>query len=96
MEGVPAFAIHFIACQQVYNRSGVPMEPDHTQSAIITGIFACRTGTIELDSTYTANIVLGLVPSPGSYCIPLFDGDLHGLDAGLAMSLLFTFRPVIF
>lgn len=48
-----------------------------TQSAVVSGIFARRTGPVKLDATDAAHLVLGHVPSPCCHGIPLFDRDFH-------------------
>lgn len=50
---------------------------ERTERAVIPGIFARRTGSIELDATDATDVVFGHVPAPGGYCVPLVDGDLH-------------------
>lgn len=47
------------------------------QAAIISRVFARRTCTIEMHLADTADVVVGNVPSPGRYCIPLLDLDFH-------------------
>ena len=49
-----------------------------TQSAVIAGIFAGGTCAIELDSTYTTDIVLWHVPSPRGHRVPFVYSDFHG------------------
>jgi hypothetical protein len=48
-----------------------------TQDAIISGVFACWTCTIEVDLADAADVVVGNIPSPCSYGIPFPDLDLH-------------------
>lgn len=43
-----------------------------TQRAVITGNFASRTCSVELDATDAANLVLGHIPVPGGNGIPFF------------------------
>ena len=50
-----------------------------TQSAVIAGVFAGRACTVELDSTYTTDIILWPIPSPRGHSVPFFDGDFHGV-----------------
>ena len=52
----------------------------HTQRAIITREFAGWTGPVELNATDPTDVVVGHVPAPGCDGVPLFDGDLHGVD----------------
>lgn len=61
---------------------GVPAFANQ-QSTVIAWVFARRTGSVELDSTYTADIILWHIPSPGGYGVPFFDGDFHGLMCSL-------------
>ena len=49
----------------------------HTQSTFITRVFARGTCSVELHSTYTANVIFWHIPSPGRYGVPFFDSDLH-------------------
>ena len=49
-----------------------------TQGTVVTGIFAGRTGPVELHATDAAHLVLRHVPSPCRHGIPLFDRDFHG------------------
>jgi hypothetical protein len=54
---------------------------EHTQAAVIAWVFACRACAIEMNLTDTADIIVGDVPSPCSYRMPLPDCDLH-VDIG--------------
>ena len=54
--------------------------PRRTQRAIITREFAGWTGPVELNATDPTDVVVGHVPAPGCDGVPLFDGDLHGVD----------------
>lgn len=49
-----------------------------TQSTIVPGILASRTGAVELDPTDAAHLVFGHVPSPRRDGVPLLDSDFHG------------------
>ena len=50
-----------------------------TQSTVIAWIFTRRTGSVELDSAYTTDIILWHIPSPRGHGVPFFDGDFHGV-----------------
>lgn len=50
---------------------------EHTQAAVIAWVFACRACAVEMNLTDTADIIVGDVPSPCSYRVPLPDCDLH-------------------
>lgn len=47
------------------------------QTAIISWIFTSWTGAVEVYLTDSADVVVGYVPSPCCYRIPLLDLDLH-------------------
>lgn len=47
------------------------------QAAVVSWVFAGRTSTIKMYLADPADVVVGYVPSPCSYCIPRFDLDLH-------------------
>lgn len=48
-----------------------------TQTAIIPWVFTSRTGTIKVDLTDSADVVVGDVPSPCSHRVPLANLDFH-------------------
>jgi hypothetical protein len=49
----------------------------HTQTAVVARVFARRACSVKVDLADTAHVVLGYVPAPGGYRIPLLDRDLH-------------------
>ena len=53
------------------------MGTQHTKSAVVPGILACGTCSIELDATYPTNVIFWHVPSPGRYCVPFLYGNFH-------------------
>ena len=59
------------------NRANTDMGTQHTKSAVIPGILACGTCSIELDATYPTNVIFWHVPSPGRYRVPFLYGDFH-------------------
>lgn len=79
MKRVPAFAVDYMMYQRPTEGEMRGWRPELTQRTIVPRIFACRACTIKLYSTDATDVVLGLVPSPGSYRIPLPDGHLHGV-----------------
>lgn len=48
-----------------------------TQTAIISGVFACRACPIEINLADATHVVIGDVPSPGRYRTPLSNFNLH-------------------
>jgi len=50
---------------------------ERTKSAVVAWVFTSRTCSVELHSAYPTYVVLGHVPAPGSYSVPLLDNDLH-------------------
>ncbi len=59
------------------------MVTKHTKSAVVSGILACGTCSIELYAAYSTDVIFRHVPSPGRYRVPLLYRDFHG---GLAES----------
>ena len=49
----------------------------HQQGTVVARILACRTGSIERNTTDTAGLVFRLIPTPGRNRVPLLDSDLH-------------------
>lgn len=47
------------------------------KGTVISGIFTRRTSSVELDTTDSADVVLGHIPAPRRYRVPLLDRDLH-------------------
>ena len=53
------------------------MVTEHTKSAVVPGILACGTCSIELHTTYSTDVIFRHVPSPGRYRVPFLYGDFH-------------------
>lgn len=49
-----------------------------TETAVVTWIFAGRTGAVKVNLADTTDVVLGDIPSPSRDSVPVCDGDLHG------------------
>ena len=59
------------------DRANKEVVTERTESAVVPGIFACGTCSIELHTTYSTDVIFRHVPSPGSYRVPFLDGDFH-------------------
>lgn len=54
-----------------------------TQAALIAGEFASGACPVEVHLANTADVVVGNVPPPGGYGVPLLDVDFHAVGANL-------------
>jgi hypothetical protein len=70
----------------------------HTQAAVISRIFACRTSAIKIYLTDATDVVVGDVPSPCSHSIPSLELDLHSacaVGSGEAILCLYVSSVVV-
>ena len=80
MEGMSAFSKY---CAIVERLAIIPSfqlpfgRGEPTQRTVVAGELARGTGTVELDPTDPADLIIGHVPSPSSHRTPFLDGDLH-------------------
>jgi len=51
------------------------------QAAVISRIFARRTGAVKVHLADAADVVLGDIPTPGGHRVPSSDLNLHAGDA---------------